>query len=90
MLAGGNVDHRRHQRLGQVGKAAGRTGHGHCVADLQVFVLGHLGSGRIAGHEGDGCPANEQSRGDRIGVSHCLHVLVHPLGRANRAKMRGG
>ena len=44
-LAGGDVDHGGHQRLGQVGKAGRCTLHGRRLADLQVLVLRDLRPG---------------------------------------------
>src|SRR5690606_887650 len=78
LLASRDVDDRRRELLGQVGKARGRARAGYDPADLPFVVLGDLRTRRDARDQGHGRPACQQGRGDAVGVAHGLHVLLFP------------
>ncbi len=88
-LAGRDVDHRRLQLRGQIGKAFRSTGARHGSRHLHVVVLRHLRAGGVTRRQRHGGTANQQHTRQSIGISHWFHVLSF-LFRAARLPRIGG
>ena len=75
-LAGGDVDHRRSELLGEVGKAGRRAGNRHHPLHHRAVILGDLRAQRRAGDQ-RGCRAADQQRArESIHIAHFVHVLL--------------